>query len=107
MIFILDFSSSFPRRTLTELLKQPGEVGGVDGTGGHHPIGTNGISGRAPRSNNEHNHLNNAALSPLGPAMALSHPHNNLGLGFNKYTSLKAVDTTHYGQTRKKWLWSP
>ncbi|CAL8285369.1 unnamed protein product [Boreogadus saida] len=23
--------------------------------------------------------------------MALSHPHNNLGIGFNKYTSLKAV----------------
>ncbi|XP_019906783.2 protein shisa-8 isoform X4 [Esox lucius] len=80
-------------RTLTELLKQPGEVGGVDGAGGHHPIGTNGISGRSLRSNNEHNHLNNAALSPLGPAMALSHPHNNLGLGFNKYTSLKAVDS--------------
>lgn len=39
----------------------------------------------------DHNHLNNAALSPLGPAMALSHPHNNLGIGFNKYTSLKAV----------------
>lgn len=39
----------------------------------------------------EHNHLNNAALPPLGPAMALSHPHNNLGIGFNKYTSLKAV----------------
>ncbi|XP_042183453.1 protein shisa-8-like isoform X1 [Oncorhynchus tshawytscha] len=78
-------------RALTELLKQPGEVGGVDGTGGHHPIGTNGISGRSPRSNNDHNHLNNAALSPLGPAMALSHPHNNLGLGFNKCASLKAV----------------
>ncbi|XP_076006249.1 uncharacterized protein LOC143000720 [Genypterus blacodes] len=41
----------------------------------------------------DHNHLNNAALSPLGPAMALSHPHNNLGIGFNKYTSLKAMDT--------------
>uniref|UniRef100_A0AAV2KFV8 Uncharacterized protein n=1 Tax=Knipowitschia caucasica TaxID=637954 RepID=A0AAV2KFV8_KNICA len=26
--------------------------------------------------------------------MALSHPHNNLGMGFNKYTSLKALDTT-------------
>lgn len=39
-------------RALTELLKQPGEVGGVDGTGGHHPIGTNGISGRSLRSNN-------------------------------------------------------
>ncbi|XP_039466721.1 protein shisa-8-like [Oreochromis aureus] len=26
--------------------------------------------------------------------MALSHPHNNLGIGFNKYASLKAVDTT-------------
>uniref|UniRef100_UPI0037E70BD8 protein shisa-8 n=1 Tax=Semicossyphus pulcher TaxID=241346 RepID=UPI0037E70BD8 len=81
-------------RTLTELLKQPGEAGMVDGTGVHHPIGTNGISARALRSNNDHNHLNNAALSPLGPAMALSHPHNNLGIGFNKYTSLKAVDTT-------------
>ncbi|GLD60523.1 protein shisa-9-like protein, partial [Lates japonicus] len=74
-------------RTLTELLKQPGEAGAVDGTGVHHPIGTNGISARALRSNNDHNHLNNAALSPLGPAMALSHPHNNLGIGFNKYTS--------------------
>ncbi|KAM8724106.1 protein shisa-8 isoform 1-T1 [Acanthopagrus schlegelii] len=86
-------------RTLTELLKQPGEAGVVDGPGVHHPIGTNGISARALRSNNgqsfmNHNHLNNAALSPLGPAMALSHPHNNLGIGFNKYTSLKAVDTT-------------
>ncbi|XP_062386895.1 protein shisa-8 [Sardina pilchardus] len=80
-------------RTLTELLKQPGEAGGVDRAGGHHPIGTNGISGRPLRTNNEHNHLNNAALSPLGPAMALSHPHNNLGLNFNKYTSLKAVDS--------------
>nr|XP_029481471.1 protein shisa-8-like isoform X2 [Oncorhynchus nerka] len=78
-------------RALTELLKQPGEVGGVGGAGGHHPIGTNGISGRSLRSNNDHNHLNNAALSPLGPAMALSHPHNNLGLGFNKCASLKAV----------------
>ncbi|XP_047184318.1 protein shisa-8 [Scophthalmus maximus] len=81
-------------RTLTELMKQPGEAGVVDGPGVHHPIGTNGISARALRSNNEHNHLNNAALPPLGPAMALSHPHNNLGIGFNKYTSLKAVDTT-------------
>ncbi|XP_048102160.1 protein shisa-8 [Alosa alosa] len=80
-------------RTLTELLKQPGEAGGVDRAVGHHPIGTNGISGRPLRTNNEHNHLNNAALSPLGPAMALSHPHNNLGLSFNKYTSLKAVDS--------------
>ncbi|XP_035852635.1 protein shisa-9 isoform X1 [Sander lucioperca] len=121
-------------RTLTELMKQPGEAGMVDGTGVHHPIGTNGISARSLRSNNVphgasanyictelvndtpperqrerdggngvkqikyglriyHNHLNNAALSPLGPAMALSHPHNNLGIGFNKYTSLKAVDT--------------
>lgn len=79
-------------RTLTELLKQPGEAGAVDGAGGHHPIGTNGISARALRSNNDHNHLNNAALPPLGPAMALSHPHNNLGIGFNKYTSLKATD---------------
>nr|XP_040046804.1 protein shisa-8 isoform X4 [Gasterosteus aculeatus aculeatus] len=120
-------------RTLTELMKQPGEAGLVDGTGVHHPIGTNGISARSLRSNNVphgasanyirtelvndppperqrdggkgvkqskyalriyHNHLNNAALSPLGPAMALSHPHNNLGIGFNKYASLKAVDTT-------------
>ncbi|XP_064862602.1 protein shisa-9-like [Oncorhynchus nerka] len=81
-------------RALTELLKQPGEVGGVGGAGGHHPIGTNGISGRSLRSNNDHNHLNNAALSPLGPAMALSHPHNNLGLGFNKCASLKAVADT-------------
>lgn len=39
-------------RTLTELLKQPGEGGAVDGTGVHHPIGTNGISARALRSNN-------------------------------------------------------
>lgn len=39
----------------------------------------------------DHNHLNNAALSPLGPAMALSHPHNNLGIGFNKYASLKTL----------------
>ncbi|CAB1415630.1 unnamed protein product [Pleuronectes platessa] len=38
--------------TLTELLKQPGEAGVVDGTGVHHPIGTNGISARALRSNN-------------------------------------------------------
>ncbi|XP_061905888.1 protein shisa-8 [Entelurus aequoreus] len=81
-------------RTLTELLKQPGEAGIMDGTGIHHPVGTNGISARALRSNNDHNHLNNAALSPLGPAMALSHPHNNLGIGFNKYSSLKGVDTT-------------
>ncbi|XP_077475789.1 protein shisa-8 [Stigmatopora argus] len=81
-------------RTLTELLKQPGEAGVVDGIGIHHPIGTNGISARALRSNNDHNHLNNAALSPLGPAMALSHPHNNLGIGFNKYSSLKGVETT-------------
>lgn len=43
-----------PSRTLTELLKQPGEAGVVDGTGIHHPIaiGTNGISARALRSNN-------------------------------------------------------
>lgn len=43
-----------PCRTLTELLKQPGEAGVVDGTGVHHPIGigTNGISARALRSNN-------------------------------------------------------
>lgn len=44
----------FFSRTLTELLKQPGEAGVVDGTGAHHPIGmgTNGISARALRSNN-------------------------------------------------------
>ena len=41
-----------PSRTLTELLKQPGEAGVVDGPGVHHPIGTNGISARALRSNN-------------------------------------------------------
>lgn len=43
-----------PARTLTELLKQPGEAGVVDGTGVHHPIGmgTNGISARVLRSNN-------------------------------------------------------
>uniref|UniRef100_H2MDG2 Shisa N-terminal domain-containing protein n=1 Tax=Oryzias latipes TaxID=8090 RepID=H2MDG2_ORYLA len=39
-------------RTLTELLKQPGEAGVVDGAGVHHPIGTNGITGRTLRSNN-------------------------------------------------------
>nr|XP_043906884.1 protein shisa-8-like [Solea senegalensis] len=39
-------------RTLTELLKQPGEAGAVDGTGVHHPLGTNGISARVIRSNN-------------------------------------------------------
>lgn len=47
----------------------------------------------------DHNHLNNAALSPLGPAMALSHPHNNLGIGFNKYTSLKATGEYTYTYT--------
>lgn len=41
-----------PSRTLTELLKQPAEPGAVDGTGVHHPIGTNGISARTLRSNN-------------------------------------------------------
>ncbi|KAG9279183.1 protein shisa-9-like isoform X1 [Astyanax mexicanus] len=86
-----DMSNS---RTLTELLKQPGEMGGVDRGGGHHPIGSNGISGRSMRTNNvDHNHLNNAALPSLGPAMTLSHPHNNLGVGFNKYSSLKVQDT--------------
>lgn len=49
----------------------------------------------APLAPADHNHLNNAALSPLGPAMALSHPHNNLGIGFNKYTSLKATGEWH------------
>ncbi|XP_035253308.1 protein shisa-8 [Anguilla anguilla] len=84
-------------RMLTELMKQPGAESGMDGTGGHAPIGSNGIHGRGLRNTNDHNHLNNASHPPLGPAMALSHPHNNLnmpGLGFNKYTSLKAVDTS-------------
>lgn len=51
-VYISAFLSS--SRTLTELLKQPGEAGMVDGTGVHHPIGmgTNGISARALRSNN-------------------------------------------------------
>nr|XP_021327099.1 protein shisa-9-like isoform X2 [Danio rerio] len=40
-------------RALTELLKQPGEDGGVDRGGGHHPIGSNGISGRSMRTNND------------------------------------------------------
>ncbi|XP_051994475.1 protein shisa-9-like [Xyrauchen texanus] len=79
-------------RALTELLKQPGEVGGVDRGGGHQPIRSNGISGRSMRTNNEHNHLNNATLPPLTPTMGLSQPHNNLG--FNKYTSIKAMETT-------------
>ncbi|XP_057203205.1 protein shisa-8 isoform X2 [Triplophysa rosa] len=39
-------------RALTELLKQPGEAGGMD-RGGHHPIGSNGLSGRTMRTNNE------------------------------------------------------
>lgn len=51
----------------------------------------------------DHNHLNNAALSPLGPAMALSHPHNNLGIGFNKYTSLKATGECHSRRRHRKW----
>nr|XP_015800928.2 protein shisa-8 [Nothobranchius furzeri] len=38
-------------RTLTELLKQPGEAGVMDGAGVHHPIGTNGIATRTLRSN--------------------------------------------------------
>ncbi|XP_030649201.1 protein shisa-8 [Chanos chanos] len=76
-------------RTLTELLKQPGEAGGRD-RGGHHPVGANGISGRSARTNSDHNQLNNASFSPL----ALSHPHNNLGGNFNKYSSLKAMDTS-------------
>lgn len=52
---------------------------------------TSSLSVHLSPSPTDHNHLNNAALSPLGPAMALSHPHNNLGIGFNKYTSLKPV----------------
>lgn len=43
-------------RALTELLKQPGEAGGVD-RGGHHPIGSNGISGRTMRTNNGESEL--------------------------------------------------
>lgn len=57
-IYISAFFSS--SRTLTELLKQPGEAGVVDGTGAHHPIGmgTNGISARALRSNNGQSSMN-------------------------------------------------
>ncbi|XP_051572068.1 protein shisa-9-like isoform X2 [Myxocyprinus asiaticus] len=40
-------------RALTELLKQPGEVGGMDRGGGHQPIRSNGISGRSMRTSNE------------------------------------------------------
>ncbi|XP_016419223.1 protein shisa-9-like isoform X2 [Sinocyclocheilus rhinocerous] len=40
-------------RALTELLKQPGEPGGVDRGGGHHHIRSNGISGRSMRTNND------------------------------------------------------
>ncbi|XP_059413678.1 protein shisa-8-like isoform X2 [Carassius carassius] len=40
-------------RALTELLKQPGEPGGVERGGGHHPMGSNGISGRSMRTNND------------------------------------------------------
>uniref|UniRef100_A0A8C9RQT5 Shisa N-terminal domain-containing protein n=1 Tax=Scleropages formosus TaxID=113540 RepID=A0A8C9RQT5_SCLFO len=46
------------------------------------------------KSQQDHNHLNNVALSPLSPAMTLTHPNNNLNmasLGFNKYTSLKGT----------------
>ncbi|KAK1784806.1 hypothetical protein P4O66_003476 [Electrophorus voltai] len=79
---------------LTDLLKQPGEVGGMDRGGGHHPIGSNGISGRSMRTNNDQNHLSNAALPSLTPAMTLSHPHNNLSMAY-KYSALKPiVDTT-------------
>ncbi|XP_026884946.1 protein shisa-8 [Electrophorus electricus] len=81
-------------RMLTDLLKQPGEVGGMDRGGGHHPIGSNGISGRSMRTNNDQNHLSNAALPSLTPAMTLSHPHNNLSMAY-KYSALKPiVDTT-------------
>ncbi|KPP79427.1 protein shisa-9-like [Scleropages formosus] len=87
-------------RTLTELLKQPGgDMGCMDGIGGNHSMGTNGISARGQRNTNDHNHLNNVALSPLSPAMTLTHPNNNLNmasLGFNKYTSLKGTDTRDY-----------
>ncbi|XP_056609829.1 protein shisa-9 isoform X1 [Triplophysa dalaica] len=78
-------------RALTELLKQPGETGGMD-RGGHHPIGSNGLSGRTMRTNNEHNHMNNSGHPHRSPAMALSQPHNNLG--FNKYSSIKGMETT-------------
>ncbi|KAI7803675.1 putative protein shisa-9-like [Triplophysa rosa] len=40
----------------------------------------------------EHNHLNNAGHPHRSPAMALSQPHNSLG--FNKYSSIKAMETT-------------
>ncbi|KAJ8363267.1 hypothetical protein SKAU_G00120980 [Synaphobranchus kaupii] len=82
-------------RTLTELLKQPGgEVACVEGTVESPPIGTNGISARMLRSRSEQYHLNNATVSHYSPGIPLSHTHGNLnvtGLGFNKYTSLKAV----------------
>ncbi|KAG7491519.1 hypothetical protein MATL_G00004250 [Megalops atlanticus] len=85
-------------RTLTELLKQPGgEVASVDGVTDSPPAGTNGISARMLRSRSEQYHLNNSSISPFGSATALSHQHSNLnvsGLGFNKYTSLKAVADT-------------
>ncbi|XP_069052988.1 protein shisa-8 isoform X2 [Lepisosteus oculatus] len=89
-------------RTLTDLLKQPGGVpgegGGADGSGVslRIPLGSNGISARVLRNSTDPSHLNNAAVPPLGPTVSLPHPHNNLnmpGLAFNKYTSLKAVDT--------------
>ncbi|KAJ8406678.1 hypothetical protein AAFF_G00295940 [Aldrovandia affinis] len=87
-----DMTSS---RTLTDLLKQPGgEVACVERGVRSPPIGTNGISAHMLRSRSEQYHLNNTSLAQLGPAMALSHTHGNLnmpGLGFNKYTSLKAV----------------
>ncbi|XP_076866605.1 protein shisa-8 isoform X2 [Brachyhypopomus gauderio] len=84
-----DMSNS---RALTDLLKQPGEMGaGVD-RGGHHPIGSNGISGRSMRTNNDQNHLNNAALPSLTPAVTLYHPHNNLSMAYKKDSALKPMD---------------
>ncbi|XP_028843906.1 protein shisa-9 [Denticeps clupeoides] len=85
-------------RTLTELLKQPaGEVSPVDGVTSNPPIGVNGVSTRMMRSRSEQYHLNNAAFSPFGPSAALPSTFGNLstpGLGFSKYTSLKAVADT-------------
>ncbi|XP_062874958.1 protein shisa-8 [Trichomycterus rosablanca] len=76
-------------RTLTDLLKQPAEPGGggVARGAGHHPIGSNGISGRTMRTSNEENQLNNCTQP------SASHPHNNLN--YTKYSSLKPTgDTT-------------
>lgn len=61
-------------RTLTELLKQPGEAGMVDGTGVHHPIGTNGISARALRSNNGESSYTSVCVYLCGYAWAFTLP---------------------------------